>query len=78
MGIIFYSYSECLKFENERKEKENNHFKIIKNGLDTSMRDMKQSLSKIKDWEELMNLKEDEEESPKIKEFTKTKTLKKD
>ena len=57
----------------EKAEKENEHFTKVKDGLKESFKNIKQTLDNIKDWEELINLKEESIENVILK---RTKTIK--
>ena len=57
----------------EKAEKENQQFSDVKDGLKNSIESIKQTLANIKDWDELMNLKEESIEYSIIKNTKKIK-----
>ena len=70
MGGLFDIYEKSY---NKRKSNEAKNFQKIKTGLKEYMLNAYKTLNEIKDWDELMNLKEEPSEN---QELSKTKTIK--
>ena len=63
---LIYLYGKCLKSYKERKIEEDNHFLNIQTGLKNSMDNIEKALIDTKNWEELMNIKEEYPEENKL------------
>ena len=67
-------YNKCNEAYIKRKLEEQNHYCVIKKGLNESMLNINKAIENIGNWDELMNIKEQSSESIQ---FQSTKTIKK-
>ena len=63
---IGYIFTKCKESYDERLKEEKKHFKNIQNGLKESMKDIEEALDGFKNWDELMNTKEESSEENKL------------
>ena len=73
LDLFGYLYKKCLKSYKERLDEEASHFLNIQAGLKESMNNIEKTLVDTKNWEELMNIKE---ESPEENKLMRNKTIK--